>query len=311
MTADIIIPTYRPGDKFSVLLERLIRQTVKPNRIIIMNTDEAAWDRSGMGSKLLSAGAFDLCEIHHLDKAKFDHGHTRNMGVSFSHAPYFICMTQDAVPKDDQLIEGLLNPMNENVKMTYARQLPDRDAKPMERFSRYFNYSGSSLTKTEKDLPELGIKTYFASNVCAAYERKTFDELGGFTDRTVFNEDMIYTAGLLKSGKAVRYCADAVVYHSHNYTAGRQFQRNFDLGVSQADHPEIFSGIKSESEGIRLVRTTADWLKKQGCEKEIPNLYRVSAFKYLGYKTGIHYRMLPRFLAKKISMNKAYWEKKI
>ena len=52
-------------------------------------------------------------------------------------------------------------------------------------------------------------------------------------------------------GKAVAYCAEAVVLHSHNYTGIQQFKRNFDLGVSQADHPEIFQAARSESEGIR------------------------------------------------------------
>ena len=58
-------------------------------------------------------------------------------------------------------------------------------------------------------------------------------------------------------GYAVAYAADAKVIHSHNYSCMQQFHRNFDLGVSQAEHPEVFEGIKSESEGIKLVKQTA------------------------------------------------------
>ena len=56
---------------------------------------------------------------------------------------------------------------------------------------------------------------------------------------------------------AIAYVADAKVIHSHNYNCTQQFKRNFDLAVSQADHPEVFGGIRSESEGIRLVKQTA------------------------------------------------------
>ena len=69
---------------------------------------------------------------------------------------------------------------------------------------------------------------------------------------TIFNEDMIYAAGLVKAGYGVAYEAEARVIHSHNYTGRQQLRRNFDLGVSQAQHPEIFRGVPSEGEDHRL-----------------------------------------------------------
>ena len=53
------------------------------------------------------------------------------------------------------------------------------------------------------------------------------------------------------------YVPDAKVIHSHNLTPMQQFHCNFDLAVSQAEHPEIFADLKSEGEGIRLVKQTA------------------------------------------------------
>ena len=44
----------------------------------------------------------------------------------------------------------------------------------------------------------MGIKTYFCSNVCAAYKKDIFEKLGGFVDRTIFNEDMIYAGNLIQ-----------------------------------------------------------------------------------------------------------------
>ncbi len=304
---DVIIPVYRPDERAFMLLNRLVRQTVRPRRIILMNTEKACWTAADGDRKVEEAGAAELCEIHHVTKEEFDHGATRNLGVSYSKAPYFVMMTQDAVPVDRYLLERLLAPMDGRVKMCYARQLPGKNADPIERYSRYFNYGPVSRIKDCSDLQELGIKTWFASNVCAAYERESFDRIGGFTDRTIFNEDMIYCAGLLEAGYAVRYCAEARVIHSHHYTGKQQLHRNFDLAVSQAEHPEVFSGIHSESEGMKMVRNTALWLRKQGRQDLIPELVWVSGCKYLGYRLGKNFRHLPMPLVKKLSMNKNYW----
>ena len=43
-TIDVIIPTYHPGNEFSKLIDRLMKQTCPIHQIIIMNTEEAFWD---------------------------------------------------------------------------------------------------------------------------------------------------------------------------------------------------------------------------------------------------------------------------
>ena len=96
--------------------------------------------------------------------------------------------------------------------------------------------------------------------------------------------------------------------HSHNYTASQQFHRNFDLAISQADNPDVFSGIRSEGEGIRMVKDTARWLVKTGHAYLVPKLVVDSGFKYLGYLAGKRYKKLPRKLAVKLSMNRNYWK---
>ena len=115
-------------------------------------------------------------------------------------------------------------------------------------------------------------------------------------------------AKAMKNGYAVYYAADARVIHSHNYTASQQFHRNFDLAISQADNPDVFSGIRSEGEGIRMVKDTARWLVKTGHAYLVPKLVVDSGFKYLGYLAGKRYKKLPRKLAVKLSMNRNYWK---
>ena len=109
---------------------------------------------------------------------------------------------------------------------------------------------------------------------------------------------------------AIAYVADAQVIHSHNYNCTQQFKRNFDLAVSQADHPEVFGGIRSESEGIRLVKQTAHYLSEQHKPWLIPGMFVKSGFKYMGYRMGKAYHMLPQWLVMKCTMNREYWLEK-
>ena len=305
---DVIIPTYRPGHKFIELLERLHRQTMRPDHSIVINTGREYYDQLVYGMNL--AKEYPELEVHHIEKNAFDHAATRNEAVrSYSHADVFIMMTQDAVPSDRYLVERIKKASeDEGVAVAYARQLAGRKASPAEKYTRHFNYPAVSAVRTKQDKEIYGIKTYFCSNVCAAYNRDIFDRIGGFSAPAIFNEDMIFAANAINDGYAVAYAADAKVYHSHDYTGAQQFHRNFDLAVSQAQHPEIFEGVGSEHEGIRFAKDTLKYLCKYGYARyEIPFIWRCMC-RYAGYLLGKRYRILPKDMIMKCTMNKTYWE---
>ena len=44
---DVVIPTYKPGKKFSRLLKMLEKQTYPIGKIIVMNTEKAFWNEKG------------------------------------------------------------------------------------------------------------------------------------------------------------------------------------------------------------------------------------------------------------------------
>jgi rhamnosyltransferase len=120
---------------------------------------------------------------------------------------------------------------------------------------------------------------------------------------------MIYAGRAVKAGYAIYYASKARVVHSHNYSGLTQFHRNFDMAVSQADHPEIFQMAPSENEGIRLVKSTAGFLVKQKKPWLIVPLIWQSGCKYLGYLLGKNYKKLPMSLVRAFSMQKSYWDK--
>lgn len=303
ITVDVIIPTYRPGKEFATLVQRLVSQSLSVHKIIIMNTEESLWDKT-------ISEEFPFLEVHHLSRSEFDHGGTRSRAAQLSDADIMVFMTQDAMPEDDSLVQNLVQPLleNEQAGAAYARQLPNKECSFVESYTRSFNYPDRSSFKTTADLETYGIKTFFCSNVCAAYKKSIYRQLGGFVPRTIFNEDMIYAGRLIQSGYGIIYAADARVIHSHNYSCIQQFHRNFDLGVSQAEHPEIFEGIPSESEGMRLVKKTFLYLLRTGRIWLIPGFVLQSGFKYAGYLCGKKYQKLPQKIILKCTMNKEYWK---
>ncbi len=302
MIVDVIIPTYKPDEKFEKLINRLLLQSYFINRIHVINTDVGDFPEALCRKE-------EKIEVTHISPDAFDHGATRAMGAASSRADIIVFMTQDAVPMNENLIKELIEPFDDPMmSATYARQIPTQDCKIIERYTRSFNYPKESRIKTKADIENLGIKTFFCSNVCAAYRKSKYDELGGFSERTIFNEDMIMAGQMILAGYKIKYVSTAEVIHSHNYSGRQQFKRNFDLAVSQQEHPEVFYGIKSEKEGIKLVKRTMKYLVKVRKPWLIFSLVIDSGFKYLGYKCGSNYKKMPQFVVLKCTMNTRYWK---
>ncbi len=301
MTVDVLIPSYRPGEQLERLIQKILGQSYPVEKIIVMNTEKEYFPKG-------LEGKYERVEVHHLKKAEFDHGGTRDQGMLLSEADVVVCMTQDAMPADDKLIGELLEPfLDEQVWAAYARQLPAKGCSEVERYTRSFNYPKESCKKGQKDLKRLGIKTFFCSNVCAAWRREPYLRLGGFVKRTIFNEDMIYAGKVIQQGGLIAYCAQAKVIHSHNYSAMQQFHRYFDLAVSQKMHPEIFEGVRSESEGAKLVKKTIGHCIRIRKPWLIASVVMQNVGKLSGYKMGQHYQKLPEKVILWCTMNRAYW----
>ena len=298
----VIIPTWKPGKDLTMILERLRGQSVPPDKILIVNTEEDCFD-----PKLVTD--WSGLSVLHIGKKDFDHAGTRDMAARMADTPYIVFMTMDAIPADRRLIEHLLGGFEEpDTAAVYARQLPRPDSSRMERYVRLYSYPARGRVQSLADVRENGIKTFLCSDVCAAYKRDIFLSLGGFEAPAIFNEDMVFAGKAVSKGFKIVYAADAKVFHSHDYPALKQFRRNFDLGVSQQQHPEVFDGIKSEGTGLQMMGFVASRLARDGCWSGIFRLIWQSGWKYLGYRAGRSYEHLPRPLVRLFSLNRAYWK---
>lgn len=301
---DVVIPAYHPGQEFQVLIQKLLNQTIDVSHIWIMQTIQQE------GEPLVQFSDERITVLPVLQR-EFDHGGTRDLGARQSQSDYILFMTQDALPADDRLLEHLLTAMNNpQTGIAYARQLPRPSAGFVESLTRTYNYPEESCIKVLADEERLGIKTYFCSDVCAMYRRSYYEELGGFVQPTIFNEDMIMAYHMIHAGYQVAYCAEAQVVHSHEYRCMQQFRRNFDLGVSQKQYQEIFASISSEKEGAGYVKKIIRTLVRQKKFIEMFYFMLQCGFKLFGYKLGLHYNRLPHKLVMKCTGSGWYWHTK-
>lgn len=305
MKISIIIPTRNAEVYMDTLLTKLEGQTIKPYEIIIIDT--ASKDKTKK-----------ICEAHknvkfiQINDGEFDHGGTRNKAAKVATGDILVFMTQDATPNTENFIEEIINKLGKDgVVASYGRQVARPDASYLEKFAREFNYTKQELIKSKDDIEKLGIKTFFMTNVCSAFIRDEFWNIGGFPEKTILNEDMIISSRLILKGKKVHYAAKAEVIHSHDYTYIQQFKRNFDIAVSLVENEEITKYAKSETEGVKYVKEAIKNLLNNKKAYLIPHLIVDSGFRFLGYKAGMNYKRIPIKLVKKMSMHSFYFENRL
>ena len=112
-------------------------------------------------------------------------------------------------------MEKLYRPFSQKrICASYARQKPKPGCGELERYTRSFNYGSQIGFKQKEDLPSLGIKTFFCLQCMRYVSAEDYEAMDGFPRPAIFNEDMIFAGKAIMKGKAVAYCAEAVVLHS-------------------------------------------------------------------------------------------------
>jgi rhamnosyltransferase len=291
----VIIPTYNAMPGIDRLLHSLKRQSVECEIIVI---DSSSRDDTAQVAK--SCGA----RVVVIPKESFNHGGTRNFAVAQSTEDVVVFLTQDVLPFDEWCIERLIKPLEDPlIAASYGRQIPREDAMPTEKFARCFNYPASPSARTWDDVAELGIKAFFFSNACSAVRRKEFEDLGGFPEKVIMFEDMLYAARLLKTGYVVAYTPDAMVIHSHDYGFRAQFLRHAKAGLSFSSDPWFMENARSRGQGVNLLREEMTYLFNS--REYYWCLYALTEaiFKYAGYRLGLKHGRFLSFAAKSLGVS--------
>ncbi|KFI76488.1 glycosyltransferase family 2 protein [Bifidobacterium mongoliense] len=245
VSASIIIPTLNAGGTIGPLIDQLKKQTIQLEKILII--DSSSDDETVAIAQKHGASTIVI------DRNNFDHGGTRNQAFLATISEFVLFMTQDAVPVDQNYVENILEVFkNRNVALASGRQIAKKDAQRYEQLVREFNYGPNSFVRTKNDIPQFGIKTFFASDVCSAYRRSAYLSCGGFSYPCNTNEDMLMAAKFILSGFSVAYVANAKVFHSHNLSFFQQFRRNREISLFLVQHATELAGASEYGEGRRL-----------------------------------------------------------
>ncbi|GAB3986954.1 glycosyltransferase [Spirosoma daeguense] len=298
----VIIPTYNAASYLPSLLKSLEEQT-QPHELIIIDSESKDETLSILQSRNIA--------VHSIPKGTFNHGGTRNLGAELAHNNILVYLTQDALPARKDTLENIVTMLQgrNDMPMAYGRQLPYPDASVLSQFARLTNYPPHSLLKSKDLIPKLGIKTCSCSNSFAAYRKDKLVESGGFPVDVILGEDVTVAARFILDGQILGYCAEAEVYHSHNYTITEEFKRYFDIGVFHHEQREFIDQFsRAESEGVTYILDEVNYLIKNSHAGLIPEQFIRTVAKYVAYKAGRWHEKLPVSLKRKWSMHAFFWK---
>lgn len=278
---EVVIPTYNGGKKFYQVAEMLKQQVgITPNDVLII--DSSSSDQTVQVAR--NAGF----RVQIINKKDFGHGKTRRMAAEQSTAEYIVFMTQDAIPASNDSIIQLCKPLmeNQNIGVTYGRQLPTTEAGAIGNHARLFNYPAHSQMKTKADTPVLGIKTIFCSDSFAAYNRESLINIGNFMDVN-FGEDTLVADSFIKNGFNIYYNANVCVYHAHGFTLCEEFKRSIIIGKLHHRYKKVFDFYgKVNREGLRFVKSEIYMLVGKGEIKLFLIAGLHNFIKFIGFQAG-------------------------
>lgn len=184
-------------------------------------------------AELLRRRGSDLLEI---PPESFNHGRTRNLGISRCRAEVIVLLVQDAVPSSERWLAALVEPLLEDPRLAgaFGRQIPRGDASAVTRhyLSQWVAASStprrtfvSSRAEFERLAPMERFLSCVFDNVCSCIRRSVWERIP-FRE-TPIAEDLEWGRDVLLEGHGLAYVPEAAVVHSHERPASYELGRTY------------------------------------------------------------------------------------
>lgn len=223
-TVDIICPLYN-AEEYILNLDKSIKKQkdVKINSIKYVLTE--CKDNT---EKLLIENEIDYIKIK---KEEFSHSKTRENVAKTCDADIVVFITQDIIIEREDWLFNLTKPIYDNeCDASYSRQISKSNG--IEKYTRELNYPGYSCIKSKEDVETLGLRTFFFSDASSAIRNVVLKKLDYYDGKKLkINEDMYLAYKLIINGYKIKYIADSVIIHSHDFTFKEVYQRYYDTGI--------------------------------------------------------------------------------
>lgn len=273
----LVVLTLNPGPSFIDWLDAVHHQTISPDELLVI-------DSQSTDSYPEQAVRYGFA-LHRIRREEFGHGKTRQLAVEIlTGSEIIIFMTQDAIlEKADSLLHLMKGLESPEVGAAYGRQLPRKDASPIEAHARLFSYPDRSRVKSLEDIQELGIKVPFFSNSFSAFKKNALMDAGGFPLHLNFGEDVYVASKLILKGWRIAYVAEATVFHSHRFTYREEWKRYLQVGQFYGKEFWIVQAFGStKGEGKKFVLSEIGYLFSKNALLLPSSLFR-TILKFVGY----------------------------
>jgi len=162
--------------------------------------------------------------VHRIRRSEFNHGGTRNLGISLSRGQYVALTVQDAVPLDERWLATMVENLDgdELTAGVYGRQIPHPETSPLTRTlvnswataerERREQFAGDpGLYNTLPPAQRRSLATF--DNVSSCVRRSVWNEIP--FERTTFGEDLRWGKRVVEAGYKIVYEPRSAVFHSH------------------------------------------------------------------------------------------------
>lgn len=300
----LLVPVFQGGRDWRRFVSSCRMLTHVPAKVLVI--DSGSTDGS---VEVARTAGFEVLNIL---PSEFNHGTTRQLGVSkLADYPFVVCATQDVIFAEADALWHLRRAFDHPlVGIAYGRQLPRPGAGVFGAHARLFNYPEISRLQNLASSRHEGIKAAFNSNSFAAYRQSALRAVGGFPQDIILGEDAWAAGKMILAGLFVAYCAEARVFHSHDYALREEFARYFDIGAFHHEASWLRESFgKAEGEGWRFLESEWRYLMRHAPWR-LPESVLRAALKYSAYWLGQRAEKLSPAWQERLSMHKNHWRKK-
>ena len=278
MTVDIICPLYNARNYIMDLHQNIKKQ----KNVEVLSINYVVTKTNDNIEEILES--LD-CNYEMIEREEFSHSLTRERMANNCKADIIVFITQDVIIKSESWLKNLIRGIEENeCEAAFSRQICTNST--IEKYTRERNYPDKSYVKTKEDISKMGINAFFFSDASSAVKREIFVELNGYDGKNFpTNEDMYLAYKLLTNGYRIKYCADSICYHSHDFKLKELYDRYKLTGrfFKENSYIDNFGTNKSGGGLAKYI------LKRAIKDKNIKVLIRFipdMATRYIGMKVG-------------------------
>ncbi|MBL4890059.1 MAG: glycosyltransferase family 2 protein [Candidatus Lindowbacteria bacterium] len=215
-------------------------------------------------------------------------GKVLNTAVAKGTGDIIVFNNSDCIPQNNRWLENLINPIlhDERIAAVFCRQAPRPNASNLVRFDHARAFGDGSISS----------KWHHFFSLASSAIPKRYLEMWPFRSDLKYSEDIEWSFRMRGRGYKIEYRKDAVVEHSHNYTAQELFRRF--RGEGGADAKIFGDGSKKKFFSYVLRPYLGSIARDLGCltAKGLPNIWLIESLKnryiqnyarYVGYNEEV------------------------